>query len=196
MVLPFPSWGGSGPLPRRREVAPGRREDLPAVPTPGGFSPSAPPRRRIFTKRVTQMSWPRFVYILGNCCGKGKKKPNSLRHTVKYRNLRFRQASGAKEAGLEDWRLSSWYEERAAVTRLHPHAYKGTPTPSHSRPRTPSTGGTCCARRGVGPRPTGAGQWPAGPRAGLGFLAGPSHTILPTEAAKSLSPQPGIPHPI
>lgn len=76
MVLPFPSWGGSGPLPGRREVAPGRREDLPAVPTPGGSSPSAPPRRRIFTKRVTQMSWPRFVYILGNCCGKGKKKKN------------------------------------------------------------------------------------------------------------------------
>lgn len=73
-VLPFRSWGRIWAATRK---AGGRAWDARGPrrgPHPGQLRTFGPPRWRIFIKRVTQMSWPRFVYILGNCCGKGKKK--------------------------------------------------------------------------------------------------------------------------
>lgn len=101
-------WGPSASPPRKAPQScsplgyPGWREDLVWIPTlggTGGFAPSAPPRWPIFVKRVTQMSWPRFVYIFGNCCGKEKNKPFEVLSNLAI--CAFEGRVGPRKVGLQ-----------------------------------------------------------------------------------------------
>lgn len=156
MVLPPPRsgrlWAATLRAGGRAWAARGPR----CGPHPGRVRTLGPAPLGDFIKRVTQMSWPWFVYILRNCYGKGGKKTCPLRYAVKYRTLRFRGADGAKEGGPEDWGVSNSSEKRVSITHPHPNAHTRTLRCT----RTPDSGNLLCASC-VDAQPAGTGRWPA-----------------------------------
>jgi hypothetical protein len=89
------------------------------------------PARGFFIKRVTQMSQPRFVYILGNCCGRKKKKKPL--YAVKHSNVvNFRGAEEAEKIGLRAEPVSNQWKELIARSPLHTAAH----THAHMQKRT------------------------------------------------------------
>lgn len=134
---PGPEGGGSAfPGPRRSFLLPTSPGKLPwaaggpqRVPTRGQTArsaPSAPPRWPIFIKRVTQMPWPRFVYVLGNCCGKEEKQnKNHPSICCQVAISAFEGVGGGRKGGFRTrWGVSDGEERRSAF--IHPR------TPAHT----------------------------------------------------------------
>lgn len=139
---------GLGLAPARGCYPEGRRSRL--GPNPG--HPQPRPAGAFSFKRATQMSWPRFVYILGNCCEWEKKfyiLSNVAVCSLEGGWGQERWASG--QTGCRAGGRSAWHSH----SRVHTPRGSCARSPVHADPYFE----TCCA-------PAERAQDPLGPDAG------------------------------
>lgn len=163
-VLGLSRWNGGG---GGRGLERGRGPDLREVGALSWTSQVLPPapqspeaalgggrtstRPQIFIKRVTQMPWPRFVYVLGNCCGKENKNHPSICCQVAI--SAWEGVGGRRKGGLSD--EVGGVGQGGEARRVHPSAHTAS---SHRPCRAPRGAHTPGARLGAG---LGATTWPS-----------------------------------
>lgn len=129
--------GGEGPPPVHR----------------AGSHPRPRPAERFSARQVSTECPGLGLFTFMELAAEGKEHRSST-CCRSYESCARQAPVGPRKLGFEDWQLLKLVRKALAVspaiTRMQGRAT------SHSRlhPRW----GTCCARRGVGPRPTGAGR--------------------------------------